>query len=147
MKKNGFKQLLEKYNLQIRYVISSLASSAIELIIFYLLTSVFLKDTNNIILYATITSRIIGSTINFIINKYWCFQVLNRTLIQVIEFAVLFVVKLYLSYFFVNMLVEKFSINPTAIKIPVDVCLFFLGYVVQHFIIFRKEKKDYEDQA
>lgn len=142
MKENGFLKLLKKYKKAIKYTISSLSSSAIELILFFLMTSVFFKGKEHIILIATIVSRIISSIINFLINKYWCFVVYNRTFIQAVEYTVLFLVKLYLSYFFVNMIVSKYSINPTLIKMPIDIGLFFVGYVVQNFIIFRRNKKE-----
>lgn len=126
----------------VKYCLSSFSSSCVEFLFFFLLTSVFFKDYANIILIATIVARLIGSLINFLINKFWCFMVFNRTIIQAIEYSILFIVKLYLSYFFVNMLVNRYGINPTLIKVPVDFTLFFLGYVVQNFIIFRKKKEE-----
>ena len=120
-----------------KYVISSVVSSILEFAIFFLMTSIIWKDSKEIILIATIVGRTLGTTLCFFLNKYWCFQVYNRTLIQSIEYAILFVIKLYLSYFFVNMIVDAYAINPTLIKLPIDIALFFIGYLVQNFIIFR----------
>lgn len=131
-----YKKIINYKNL--KYVICSISSSLLEIGIFFLMTSVFWKDADKIILIATLVARTIGTIVCFFMNKFWCFQVYNRTLVQSIEYAMLFLVKLYLSYFFVNMIVDKTGINPTAIKIPIDIALFFLGYVVQNFIIFRK---------
>lgn len=125
-----------------KYVISSVVSAGLEFLIFFLMTSVLWKDVNQIILISTLVARTIGTILCFFLNKYWCFQVYNRTLIQSVEYALLFLLKLYLSYFFVNMIVDKTGINPTLIKLPIDIALFFLGYVVQNFIIFRKSKED-----
>ncbi|MCQ2771873.1 MAG: GtrA family protein [Bacilli bacterium] len=127
-----------------KYVISSVVSSILEFAVFFLMTSIIWKDAKEIILIATIVGRTLGTTLCFFLNKYWCFQVYNRTLIQSIEYAILFVIKLYLSYFFVNMIVDRFAINPTLIKLPIDITLFFVGYLVQNFIIFRKPKEKAE---
>lgn len=128
----------------IKYVISSAVSAGLEMLIFFLMTSIFFKDASQIILISTLVARTIGTVLCFFLNKYWCFQAYDRTLIQSIEYAILFAVKLYLSYFFVEMIVASTSINPTVIKIPVDIILFFVGYVVQNFIIFRKPKEKKE---
>jgi len=132
-----WKKILNYKNL--KYVISSMVSAGLEMLIFFLMTSVWWKDVDQIILIATLVARTIGTILCFFLNKYWCFKVYNRTLIQSVEYAILFLVKLYLSYFFVNMIVDKTGINPTAIKIPIDIGLFFLGYVVQNYIIFRSK--------
>lgn len=143
-KESFWKKIINYKNL--KYVICSVSSSTLEFLIFFLMTSIIWKDVNHIILIGTLVARTIGTIVCFFMNKYWCFKVYNRTLIQSIEYAVLFLVKLYLSYFFVNMIVEHYSINPTLIKVPIDVALFFVGYLVQNFIIFRKSKPKQENE-
>lgn len=130
-----------KYKKEAKYVISSLVSSFFEFLIFFLITT-FYKDKEQIILIATISGRIVGTIINFFINKYWCFKVYDKTIFQIILFIILFIFKLFMSYFLVNYLVERFNINPTLIKVPVDIFLFFFGYVIQNFVIFRKKKEE-----
>lgn len=145
MRESGYLMSLEKSKIIkiIKYTISSMGSSAVELIIFHLMVTFI--DYAHIILIATIIGRLIGSIINFIINKYWCFKVYNRTLIQSILFSILFIFKLFMSYFLVNMIVDRYDLNPTLIKIPVDIFLFFFGYVIQNFVIFRKKEKENQE--
>lgn len=125
----------------IKFAISSFVSTISEYMFYFILTSILFDESNLMILIATITGRVIGTTINFFINKIWCFEVRDRTFLQAIEFALLFIVKLCISYYAVILLKEAIKVNTLFIKIPVELCLFFISYFIQKFIIFKRRRE------
>lgn len=123
----------------VKYTISSLVSALLEFVLFSLIIYIIIPGDSRNKLIGTIVGRVFGTILNFIINKYWCFHVVNKTIPQLIMFSILFIVKLYLSYIFVDLFSKKFNGHEVLIKMIVDNALFFLGYVVQNFIIFKKK--------
>lgn len=114
--------------------ISSLISAGFDLFLFYAICHYSKKWI--IIFLATIISRCMSATINFIINKYWAFHSNGKTKKEAILFFILFICKMMLSAFFVSLL-TFIKINQLFIKCFVDTLLFFISYLIQKKFIFR----------
>ncbi|MCD7738202.1 MAG: GtrA family protein [Lachnospiraceae bacterium] len=136
---------IKKYIPFLKFVTSSLTGSAVELLLFYGLCQVIPLPRVQMIYLATIISRIIAGTLNFLMNKFWSFDGAGgssgaaRTMgSQAVKYAILFVGKMLASAQLVSMM-------PTAIptvlsKAVVDTGIFFISYVIQKKWVFAEKK-------
>ncbi len=136
---------IKKYIPFLKFVTSSLTGSAVELLLFYGLCQVIPLPRVQMIYLATIISRIIAGTLNFLMNKFWSFGGAGgglgaaRTMgSQAVKYAILFVGKMLASAQLVSMM-------PTAIpavlsKAVVDTGIFFISYVIQKKWVFAEKK-------
>ena len=128
---NPFKDSVRIYSLIIKFLLSSLSSSLLDLLMFTL----FLKATDNIII-STYLARIISCIYTFFVNKEAVFKQGNKS--SLIRFIILCVVLGTLSAFITHALDNYFNINTTLLKMIVDTCLFFISYYVQKEFVFHE---------
>lgn len=126
----------------LKFSLSSFISAIIDNSLFTLLMSVAFTTTSLGILEATIISRVMSGCVNFIINKHWVFQNKNSESKAAVQYAILFLSQMILSWFFVSSL-SSLPIHLTIIKIVVDTGLFFLSYTIQKNVIFHEKRKGY----
>ena len=119
----------------LKFSLSSLMSSIVDLTIFTAL--MYFLDINIAykLLIATIFSRIISGTFNFIINKLWVFSNKDEIVGQSYKYILLFLLIMIFSYLGVSIL-SFLPIPITLIKIMVDGGLFLLSYIIQNKFIF-----------
>ena len=116
--------------------ISSIISAGVDIFVFYILSNNFKREYFYIVL-ATVIARIVSGTVNFIINKFYAFKTKGRVRIELVSYAILFVIKMILSSLIVAYLSTEFiTISETNIKILVDVLLFFCSFYIQDKYIF-----------
>ena len=121
--------------------ISSIISAGVDIFVFYILSNNFKREYFYIVL-ATVIARIVSGTVNFIINKYYAFKTKGRVKIELVSYAILFVIKMILSSLIVAYLSTEFiTISETNIKILVDVLLFFGSFYIQDKYIFNESKR------
>ena len=121
--------------------ISSIISAGVDIFVFYILSNNFKREYFYIVL-ATVIARITSGTINFIINKFYAFKSTGRVRVELVSYAILFIVKMILSSLIVAYLSTKFmDINETYIKILVDTLLFFSSFYIQDKYIFNESKR------
>lgn len=127
----------------LKFSLSSFVSAIIDNYLFTLLMGVAFTTTSLGILEATIISRIMSGCINFVLNKHWVFENKNSESKAALQYAILFVSQMILSWFFVSSL-STLPIHLSIIKIAVDTGLFFLSYQIQKNVIFQEKKKEYK---
>lgn len=128
---NPIKDSIEIYKLFIKYIISSLSSFALDIILF----TIFIKLTNKIIT-SSIISRIISSIYNYLINKNLIFKKNNdKTLLK---YYTLVIIQLTISATITKLLNNCITLNIVIIKIIVDIFIFIINFIIQREIIFKK---------
>jgi putative flippase GtrA len=131
----------DKIKIFFKTSISSIISAGVDLLSFYILSNAFKREYFYIVL-ATVIARIISGTVNFIINKFYAFKSTGRVRVELVSYAILFVIKMVLSSLIVAYLSTKFlDISETYIKIIVDTLLFFSSFYIQDKYIFNESKR------
>lgn len=137
---NPIKDSAKIYALFGKFIISSLSSSVLDLILF----SAFCKAFINIsfgafdyIVLATIAARVLSATYNFTINYRTVFKSSSTVTKAIVKYAALAVVIMLLSGFSVDILHSVLPVAELAIKIPVDVLLFLASFWVQREFVYK----------
>ena len=134
---NPIKDSISIYKLLTKYIISSISSFIIDIILFNLLFIIFTKfEINNSIIISTIISRIISSLYNFAINAKLVFKNINNK--SLVKYIILVIIQMLISGFAVEYLSGILLINVIIIKIIVDIIIFICNFIVQREFIFKK---------
>ncbi|MCD7807092.1 MAG: GtrA family protein, partial [Lachnospiraceae bacterium] len=136
---------IKKYIPFLKFVTSSLTGSAVELLLFYGLCQVIPLPRVQMIYLATVISRVIAGSLNFLMNKFWSFGGKDagfgtaRSMgTQAVKYAILFVGKMLSSAQLVSMMPTEI---PTVLsKAAVDTGIFFISYVIQKKWVFAEKK-------
>ncbi|WP_338232526.1 bifunctional glycosyltransferase family 2/GtrA family protein [Companilactobacillus muriivasis] len=129
------------YSRFLKFAASGLISFLIDISLFYLVLFFLGNHSLNSILSATITSRVLSSIANYAINHQVVF---NRAGHQtLIKYALLFVVQMFASGFFTDLLTDLLPVTsgpimPTIAKMIVDFILFMISYRIQSNFIFKE---------
>lgn len=124
----------------IKFVISSLSSSAVDLLLFALFCNMFKKVMRGVeyVAAATVMARAISATYNYLVNYVIVFRSKATHKQSAIKYAVLALMQMLLSALLVSeILLAAPSLPELAAKIPIDVCLFFVSYQIQREWIYR----------
>ncbi len=132
---------LRIYGRFLKYISCSLISCACDLIFFHLISLFF--DTKELaatsaIFISTAIARVLSGTINFTLNKLWCFKNNRKSVKQVIKYMTVFFSNMILSASFVRLL-TFIPVPRLLIKCIVDTILFFVSYRLQQNWVFRKK--------
>lgn len=140
---NPLKDSIRIYRTIFAFAASSVASSLIDLLLFYLcisfLTHVVQGGIWNIVI-ATAVARVCSSLFNYNMNRRKVFRGGSRN--SIIKYYVLCVLQFVASaglVSFVSYLLPAGSLGKTLIKAVIDVLLFLLSYQIQREWVFRKE--------
>ena len=123
------------YQRPLKYLVTGLSSSILDLALFHLFTLLFFGSTTAGIWYATGLARCGSGLYNFKLNQIWSFQVKNRTMGQFWKYLLLFVAVMALSSAAVSLL-KFIPIHLTILKALVDIVLFCMNYQIQRRWIF-----------
>lgn len=126
----------------LKFSLSSFVSAIVDNSVFTLLIQIAFGTTSLGILEATIIARVMSGGVNYILNKHWVFQNKDREGKVALQYAILFISQMLLSWFFVSSL-SSLSVHLTLVKICVDVGLFFGSYFIQKNLIFGERRKEY----
>lgn len=126
----------------LKFSLSSFVSAIVDNSIFTLLIQIAFGATSLGILEATIISRVMSGGVNYLLNKHWVFQNKDREGKAALQYAILFISQMLLSWFFVSSL-SSLPIHLTLLKIFVDTGLFFGSYFIQKNFIFGERRKEY----
>lgn len=144
---NPFKDSLKIYAILLKrflkFVISSLSSCAIDLILFTILCKVFkAQELTGYVAIATAVARLCSATYNFFINYIVVFKSDENLFKSAVKYAGFAVVQMLLSAGLVSFFV---AIIPNAIevvvKMVIDTILFFVNYFIQHKFVFKKQER------
>lgn len=142
---NSLFNVIKKYSVFLKYIISAGISFVIDLTLFTLL-NILLKNilSDLSIIIATILARIISSFINYLMNRNGVFKKNTKTIDKttLIKYYILVVIQMCVSASLVFILYKLTNFNETLIKIPVEIVLFMINYFIQKKYIFCDKKEN-----
>ena len=140
---NPFKDSIKIYRILIKqfikYLISSLSSSAVDIVLFALFCSLFKNSYP--VWYAsisTVAARIISAIYNYLINYILVFKSKEKVSKSALRYFILAIIQMLCSTVLVQAGVFTFKSMEVLIKIIVDVFLFFCSYYIQNRFVFKK---------
>ena len=125
-----------KYLTFIKYFLVSGLSFLIDITLFTIFNKIFKS-----IILGTIISRIISSFINYLLNRnvpqtyLRFFKSSEKNTLY--KYYLLVLIQMLVSATLVDKLYTLVSINPTIIKVPVELLLFLCNYIIQKYYIFK----------
>ena len=124
-----------------KFVISSLSSSIIDMLMFALFCRL-LRGTEGLfmgyIMLSTILARIISATYNFLVNYKVVFKGRGNKFIAAAKYVLLAIFIMLLSGYGVTFIHGFFSTVPEVyVKIPVDTLLFLLSFIIQREFVYK----------
>jgi len=138
---NVVKDSIMIYKLFMKYIISSLSSFILDILLFTLFVKI-LPEINFIgvtqIVTATIIARIISSVYNFALNSKVVFKNQNKN--SIFKYFILAIVQMFISAFTVSELFKLLQINSTVIKVVIDTIIFIINFIIQREWVFKKNK-------
>ncbi len=136
---NPIKDSIKIYMIFGRFLFSSLSSSVLDLILFSVFCY-FLKEGEwgslSYIGIATVAARVLSALYNYSINYKVVFQSSNSVRNTIWKYTLLAVVQMACSAFLVSSLYPLFGGYEVLVKIPVDVGLFFISFVIQRELVY-----------
>lgn len=140
---NPIKDSMRIYMIFGKFLFSSLSSSVVDLALFSLFCFL-LKDRSwgavTYITVATILARILSALYNYSLNLKVVFQSDGAVSTSLPRYALLAVVQMALSALLVSKLYPLFGGAEVLVKIPVDVLLFFLSFIIQREFVYAERK-------
>lgn len=123
-----------------KFMFSSLSSSVVDLVLFSVFCYVLKnRELGNIpyIMAATVCARVLSALYNYAINYKVVFQSRSSVLRTISRYILLAVIQMACSALLVNTLYPLFGGAEVFVKIPVDVFLFFISFVIQREFVYR----------
>lgn len=128
------------YKLFIKYIMASLSSFLVDILLFTL----FLKLLPEInfgmitsIVVASLLARTASSIYNFKINEKIVFK--NKSKNSLIKYFILVIIQMFVSAFVVSGLFKMTHLNSTLLKIMVDLVIFVINFIIQREWVFKKK--------
>lgn len=142
---NPIKDSIRIYMIFGKFLFSSLSSSILDLLLFHffcgaLQTASGLFQNMPYIIAATVLARIISAVYNFLLNYKVVFKSSADIMATAVKYCLLAVCQMLCSAFLVNALYALTGGYEVLVKMPVDVLLFFLSFVIQREFVYRKKK-------
>lgn len=131
-----FLDSLRIYRLFFKFIIASLSSSLIDILLFTIFVVLCKDKLTWYILAATILARVCSSIFNFIVNKHAVFESEETSYITAIKYFSLCIVQMMSSALLVQLLYWMSGIFESGLKIGVDIFLFFISFHIQREWIF-----------
>ncbi len=124
-----------------KFLFSSLSSSVLDLLLFQLFCTLRrpLDDRLLFVPYivaATVFARIISAVYNFLINYRLVFKSEEKLAVTAGRYFLLAVCQMLCSAFLVNLLYGLVGGTEVFVKMPVDICLFFISFVIQREFVY-----------
>ncbi len=125
----------------LRFLLSSLSSSIVDLSVFALFSKLLLSGIalGSNVLFSTIIARVISSIYNFTCNKKLVFKSQEGLVITAVKYFALVIVQMLCSAGLVYLFTSLFGGGQVLVKMVVDTCLFFVSYQIQHKLIFKSD--------
>ncbi len=137
---NPLKDSLRIYAMFTKFIVSSLSSSVVDLVLFTIFCSMFRGmdfGTFGYAFVATVAARILSATYNFTINYRTVFKSEGTLLTAIMKYALLAIFIMVASGLAVDKLAPLFPVAEVVIKIPVDIILFLVSFIVQREIVYK----------
>lgn len=122
-----------------RYLLSSLSSFLIDILLFALFLRLLPGTEADRIFCATCAARLISSIFNFCMNRNMVFKSRRSYISSAFYYFSLCVAQGLVSALLVVWLHKLLRLSEIVVKILVDTALFFISYRIQKTFVFRKE--------
>ena len=125
-----------------KYIFVAGSSFLLDLGLFTLFSNLLATILQNVsILVSTVFARVISSFFNYVLNRNVVFssddkKVMDKT--TLIKYYALVIVQMLISAALVTVIFNLSGWNKTLIKMPVDVVIFIVNYIIQKKVIFNK---------
>ncbi len=145
---NPLKDSLAIYKLFFKYILSSVSSFVIDILLYALFIKILpwhnieIASLSLSIILATLFARVLSSIYNFTINARMVFKNKNKS--SLIKYFILVIIQMFVSAIGVDLLAHAFGIadsKTVPIKFIVDAIIFLINFVIQREFIFVGEKK------
>lgn len=136
---NPIRDSIKIYMIFGKFLFSSLSSSVVDLALFSVFCYFFRQmewGTVSYITVATVAARILSAFYNYTLNYKVVFQSEGSLKTTLSRYVLLAAVQMGLSAFLVNLLYPLFGGAEVLVKMPVDVLLFFLSFVIQREFVY-----------
>lgn len=125
-----------------RFIVSSLSSFLIDIVLFTFLVFLFKPILPGYyILVCTIGARAVSSIYNYLFNKNNVFKNKANHKVTFVKYFALCIMQLLASALCVNTLYQWTGINESIVKVIVDAALFFISFQVQREWVFKADKE------
>ena len=124
----------------VRYLLASLSSFLVDILLFALGTKLLFLGQPWSIPVSTVGARVISGTYNFIMNRNVVFKSGNSYVRTGISYLILCVIQCAASAGLVYVFTRLLPLDEVLVKVVVDTCLFLVNYRVQKMIIFKEKK-------
>ncbi len=121
----------------LRFVLSSLSSSALDFGLFWLLCNLLRAHIAAYILAATVLARVVSATYNYTINYALVFRSKASKRRSALGYAALALAQMTVSGILVTLLYYALPLNEVLTKALVDGTLFFISFSIQRRFIYR----------
>ncbi|HAQ56920.1 MAG TPA: family 2 glycosyl transferase [Acholeplasmatales bacterium] len=125
------------YRQPIRFLLASILSTIVDLLLFDLFTHLLEGPVVRIIVIATVVARVVSGVLNFLLNRHWSFRNPGSIRRQFLRYFALYLAQLLLSAAFVALL-SFLPVSHTLVKALIDGTLFFGSYFVQKRWVFKR---------
>lgn len=125
------------YLLIFKYLMSSLSSFIVDIIVFTVFLSILREKTDEYIILSTYMARTISCTYSFIVNKKFVFHNRSTLFPAAFKYIILCIIQASLSGIFVNEFVRLTSWHEVICKVVMDTILFFFSFQIQNIWIFK----------
>lgn len=141
---NPIRDSLRIYLVFGKFLFSSLSSSVVDLLLFHFFCTLLYTPEGGLwgmpyIIVSTIFARVISAVYNFFINYKVVFQSRERIAVTAAKYFLLAVCQMMCSALLVNGLYGLLGGVEVAVKMPVDVFLFFVSFLFQREFVYRKK--------
>ncbi len=132
-----------RIRLFIDYILTSLATAAVDISLFYVfLNELSKRETGSVIFTATILARVFSGIIGYILNKRVVFKTDNsETAVQLLKHLSITTVQMLLSASLLTYVHYLLRSSPVIEKMFVDTALFVIFYFVQKFWVFKYHRR------
>ena len=129
---NPVRDAFRIYMVIFRYLFSAIASFVVDYILYWLLLGMSVTPVISYVL-----ARLVSSQVNYRLNRYTVFSGRGGKY-AMLKYYVLAVVQGAIGAGLVQILPGIIPVSPAVIKIPVDIILFMISFVIQRDFVFNK---------
>lgn len=128
---NYLRDSLKIYFVFLRFSILSLATAAID----YLIFALFLLNSGSLFL-SIAAARLGAGTFQFTLGKSWVFKSGNSAASEIVKYCILVVVLMMLSYSLIAPMVTYLNVSPYIAKIIAEGTIFLLSFAAQNILVY-----------
>ncbi len=124
----------------LRFFLSSVTSCVFDLLLFHMFTQLLVTKSAAYIAISTVFARIISSVYNYLINSRVVFRNGSHSAGAAVKYFSLAALQMFFSALFTTLGCRMLpEIPELLVKFTVDAVLFFLSYIIQRELIFRRK--------